>query len=104
MLEFALVIAALFVCLAMQALDDFLSQFGVVSVAHGTLLGYGQIYVAKILLEWGGASLGWVVVVMIGLGALAVSVYKIQQTGTRWVFAFNFGILLGIAYGGFALV
>jgi len=103
MIEIVLALVAILICLGMQALDDFLSQFGVVSVLHGAVLGYGQIYVAKLLLEWGGASLGWFVVFLIGAGAFAVSVYKIRMTGTRWVYAFNFGILCGILYGGWAL-
>lgn len=104
MLEFLLIIVAILICQAMQALDDFLSQFGVVSVLHGGLLGYGQIWVSKTLLEWGGGSLGWVVVILIAIGAMAVSAYKIHNTGTRWVFAFNFGVLAGIVYGGFDLI
>ncbi len=104
MIEIALALAAILLCLGMQALDDFLSQFGVVSLAHGGLLGYGQVYAAKLLLEWGGVSLGWILVALIGIGAFTVSVYKIRTTGTRWVFAFNFGILCGIVYGGLNLV
>jgi hypothetical protein len=56
MISIGLALAAILVCLAMQALDDFLSQFGVVSVAHGGLLGYGQVYAAHLLFEWGGAG------------------------------------------------
>lgn len=104
MIEIILALAAILICLVMQALDDFLSQSGVVSVLHGGVLGYGQIFVAKLLLEWGGASLGWGVVFLIGVGVFAVSVYKIRMTGTRWVYAFNFGILCGIIYGGLDLV
>jgi len=103
-LEIVLAIAAILVCQAMQALDDLLSQFGVVSVVHGLVLGYGQIYVANALLEWGGVRLGWLLVILIALCALAISIYKIHNTGTRWVFAFNFGILCGIVYGGIDLV
>jgi hypothetical protein len=103
-LEFILIIAAGAITLLMQALDDFLSQRGVVSVLHGGLLGYGQVYVAKALLEWGGASLGWLAVVLIAIGAMAVSYYKIMNTWTRWVCAFNFGILVGILYGGLDLI
>ena len=104
MLEIVLAFGAVVVCQFMQALDDFLSQFGVVSVAHGGLLSYGQVFVAKVLLEWGGARLGWWVVVLIAIAAMAISAYKIRNTGTRWVFAFNFGILCGIVYGGVSLV
>ena len=104
MLEIVLAFGAVVVCQFMQALDDFLSQFGVVSVAHGGLLGYGQVFVAKVLLDWGGARLGWWVVVLIAIAAMAISAYKIRNTGTRWVFAFNFGILCGIVYGGVSLV
>lgn len=103
-MEIVLAVGAVLVCQFMQALDDFLSQFGVVSVAHGGLLGYGQVFVAKVLLEWGGARLGWWVVILIAIAAMAISVYKIRNTGTRWVFAFNFGILCGIVYGGVSLV
>lgn len=104
MLELILIITAVAITLLMQALDDFLSQRGVVSVLHGGLLGYGQVYVAKELLEWGGASLGWLAVVLIAIGAMAVSYYKIMNTWTRWVCAFNFGILVGILYGGLDLI
>lgn len=104
MLEVVLAIAAILVCQAMQALDDLMSQFGVVSVLHGMVLGYGQVYVANALLGWGGVSLGWVLVVLIALCALAISIYKIHNTGTRWIFAFNLGILCGILYGGIDLV
>ncbi|MDY0228447.1 MAG: hypothetical protein RBR38_16665 [Desulfomicrobium apsheronum] len=104
MLEIVLAFGAVVVCQFMQALDDFLSQFGVVSVAHGGLLGYGQVFVAKVLLDWGGARLGWWVVILIAIVAMAISAYKIRNTGTRWVFAFNFGILCGIVYGGVSLV
>lgn len=104
LLEIALSLLAVLVCQFMQALDDFLSQFGVVSVAHGGLLGYGQVFAAKALMEWGGGRLCWLVVLFVGIAAMAVSVYKIRNTGTRWVFAFNFGILCGIMYGGFDLV
>ncbi len=101
MLEVLLVLAAVITCLIMQALDDLLSQFGVVSVLHGGLLGFGQVWVTRMLLEWGGASLGWFVVALVALAAMAVSVYRIHRTGTRWVFAFNFGVFVGILYGGF---
>ncbi len=104
MIEFVMALGAVVVCQFMQALDDFLSQFGVISVAHGGLLGYGQVFVAKVLLEWGDARLGWPVVILIAIVAMAVSAYKIHNTGTRWVFAFNFGILCGIVYGGVSLV
>lgn len=104
MLEIVLAFGAVVVCQFMQALDDFLSQFGVVSVAHGGLLGYGQVFVAKVLLDWGGARLGWWVVILLAIAAMAISAYKIRNTGTRWVFAFNFGILCGIVYGGVSLV
>lgn len=104
MIEFALALAAVIVCQAMQALDEVLSRFGVVSLAHGGALGYGQVYVAKLLLEWGGASLNWTVVGLISIAALLVSLYKIHRTGTRWIFAFNFGVLIGIVGGGFDLV
>lgn len=104
MIQFLLVVAAIIITLVMQVVDDFLSQRGVVSVFHGGLLGYGQVYVAKELLEWGGGHLGWLVVVLIALGCMAVSIYKIRNTWTRWVCAFNFGILVGIFYGGFSLI
>lgn len=104
MLEALLILAAVVTCLVMQALDDILSQFGVVSLLHGWLLGFGQIWVARMLLEWGGSSLGWVVVTLVALAAMAVSAYRIHRTGTRWVFAFNFGVLVGILYGGFHFV
>jgi len=102
--ESLLVIAAIISCLVMQALDDLLSQFGVVSVLHGGLLGFGQVWVARMLLDWGGATLGWFVVLLVALAAMAVSAYRIHRTGTRWVFAFNFGVLVGILYGGFYFV
>ncbi len=104
MLEIALSFLAVLACQFMQALDDFLSQFGVVSVAHGGVLGYGQVFAAKALMEWGGGNLSWMVVLLVGIAAMAVSVYKIHNTGTRWVFAFNFGILCGIAYGGYDML
>lgn len=104
MFEIVLAFGAVVVCQFMQALDDFLSQFGVISLAHGGLLGFGQVFVAKLLLEWGGGRLGWWVVLLIAITAMAVSAFKIRNTGTRWVFAFNFGILCGIVYGGYALV
>ena len=104
MIKLLLFIAVIFVSLLMQALDDFLSQRGVVSVLHGSVLGYGQIYVVKELLEWGGMSLGWPVVLCIIVGSMAVSYFKIMNTWTRWVCAFNFGIILGIFYGGFDLI
>jgi hypothetical protein len=103
-LEIVLAFGAVVVCQFMQALDDFLSQFGVVSLAHGGLLGYGQVFVAKVLVDWGGGRLGWWVVILIAIAAMAVSAYKIHSTGTRWVFAFNFGVLCGIVYGGVSLV
>jgi hypothetical protein len=103
-LEIVLIIGAVIFCLALQVLDDFLSQFGVVSLAHGVLLGYAQIFASKIFLEWGGYKLGWFVVILIVICALGVSVYKIRNTGTRWVFAFNFGILSGIIYAGYELI
>lgn len=104
MIQALLIIAAIILALFMQALDDFLSQRGVVSVIHGGLLGYGQVYVARELLEWGGVSLGWVTVALICIGSMAVSYYKIMNTWTRWVCAFNFGILVGILYGGYDLI
>ena len=104
MIQLLLGIAAIIFALLMQIVDDFLSQRGVVSVIHGGLLGYGQVYVARELLEWGGASLGWVTVVLICAGSMAVSYCKIMNTWTRWVCAFNFGILVGILYGGYIFV
>jgi hypothetical protein len=102
--EFLLALCAVIICLIMQALDDFLSQRGVVSFLHGGALGFGQVYVARLLLEWGGASLEWVVVALIFVGSMAVSYFKIMNTWTRWVCAFNFGILVGILYGGVRLI
>ena len=104
MIELLLALVALLVSQAMQAVDDFLSHTGVVSLIHGGLLGYGQVYVAKLLLEWGGTSLGWLVVALIALGAVVVSAVKIYKMGSRWIFAFNFGVLCGIIYGGIDLV
>ena len=66
MLQFFLAVAAVITCLLMQALDDFLSQRGVVSFLHGSLLGFGQVYVARMLMEWGGGNLGWLLVILIG--------------------------------------
>ena len=104
MIELLLALVALLVSQAMQAVDNFLSHTGVVSLIHGGLLGYGQVYVAKLLLEWGGTSLGWLVVALIALGAVVVSAVKIYKMGSRWIFAFNFGVLCGIIYGGIDLV
>lgn len=104
MIELLLAISAIAVSLIMQVLDDFLSQRGVVSILHGCILGYGQVYVSKELLEWGGVGLGWFVVLLIVVGAMAVSYFKIMNTWTRWVCAFNFGIIVGILYGGFDLI
>ena len=103
-LEIVLIISAVLICLAMQAVDDFLSRSGVVSLLHGGLLGYGQVYVAKLLLEWGGATLGWLAMGLIAFGAVVVSAMKIYKMGSRWIFAFNFGVLCGIIYGGIDLV
>jgi hypothetical protein len=103
LMEILLAIAAILVCQGMQALDDFMSRVGAVSLAHGMLLGYGQIYVAKSIVEWGGSSLGWLVVVLICIASVAVSLYKIHRYGSRWVFAFNFGVVAGLLYGGIAL-
>ena len=99
-----LAIAAILVCQGMQALDDFLSRVGAVSLAHGVLLGYGQIFVAKSIVEWGGSSLGWTVVALICIASVAVSLYKIHRFGSRWVFANNFGVFVGLIYGGISLV
>ena len=104
MLEVVLIILAVLVSQIMQAVDDFLSQVGGISLLHGLLLGYGQIQACKFLLEWGGASLGWVVVALVGIAAVTVSVIKIHRTGSRWVFAFNFGVILGILGAGLALI
>lgn len=98
-----LAMAAILACLGMQALDDYLSRVGVVSLAHGLLLGYGQIFVARGIVQWGGGSLGWPVVVLICIASVAMSTYKIQRFGSRWVFAFNFGVALGLVYGGISL-
>ena len=104
MIHVILAIAAIIVCLTILALDEFLYHFGVVSVMHGGLLGYGQIHVAKELLEWGGGSLGWMVVLAITAVALAVSFHRVRNTWASWLSAFNVGILAGILYGGFSLV
>lgn len=104
MIELVLVISAIVVCLSILALNDFLYHFGVVSGMHGGLLGYGQIHVAKELLEWGGGSLGWVIVLAITVVALAVSIYRVRNTWSSWLSAFNIGILAGILYGGFSLI
>jgi hypothetical protein len=103
LMQILLALAAILVCQGMQALDDFLSRVGGVSLAHGILLGYGQIFVAKSIVEWGGASLSWVVVVLISIVSVAVSLYKIHRFGSRWVFAFNFGVVIGLLYGGVSL-
>ncbi len=103
-MKILLAIAAILVCQGMQALDDFLSRVGAVSLAHGMLLGYGQMFVAKSIVEWGGASLSWTVVVLICLASVAVSMFKIHRYGSRWVFAFNFGVLIGLLYGGISLM
>lgn len=104
MVQFFMILLTLFVALVIQVLDDFLSQRGVVSLLHGGLLGYGQIFIAKKLLEWGGGSLGWVAVLLVAACAMAVSAFKIKNTWTRWVCSFNFGIFVGILYGGFDLI
>lgn len=102
--EFILVVAVICACQIIQALDDILSRIGAISILHGGLLGYGQIYIAKEILTKGGCNLNWLMVFFIALAAIAVSVYKIHKTGTRWVFAFNFGVLAGIIYGGFDVI
>jgi hypothetical protein len=104
MTQFILALGAVIICLFIQAIDDFLSHFGVVSALHGGLLGYGQIYVARDLLEWGGGSLEWLVVILITAGVIAVAIYKSRYTWTTWISAFNFGIFAGIMYGGFSLI
>ncbi len=104
MMELILILLAVLVSQIMQAVDDFLSQVGGISLLHGLLLGYGQVYVCKILLEWGGVRLGWIAVLLVGIAAVAVSLIKIHRTGSRWVFAFNFGVILGILGAGLALV
>ncbi len=104
MMEFILILLAVLVSQIMQAVDDFLSQVGGISLLHGLLLGYGQVYVCKILVEWGGARLGWIAVLLVGIAAVAVSLIKIHRTGSRWVFAFNFGVILGILGAGVVLV
>ncbi len=104
MLEILLIILAILVSQIMQAVDDFLSQIGGISLLHGLLLGYGQIQACKFLLEWGGASLGWMVVLLVAVAAVAVSLIKIHRTGSRWVFAFNFGVILGILGAGVVLI
>ena len=104
MIQIILAIAAIIVCLTILVLNELLHHFGVVSVMHGGLLGYGQIHVAKELLEWGGGSLGWMVVLAITAVALAASFYRIRNTWASWLSAFNVGILAGILYGGISLV
>ena len=104
MMELILILLAVLVSQIMQAVDDFLSQVGGISLLHGLLLGYGQVYVCKILLEWGGVRLGWIAVFLVGIAAVAVSLIKILRTGSRWVFAFNFGVILGILGAGGALI
>ena len=103
-IEFALLIAAVLLCMVAQGLDVFLSRFGVVSAAHGGLLGYGQIYIAKLVFEWGGANLGLLAVIFIAAIAVGTSLYRIRNTWTRWVGAFNFGLLFGLIYGAYVLV
>ena len=71
MIQFFMILLALFIALIIQVLDDFLSQRGVVSFLHGGILGYVQIYVANELLKWGGGSLGWVAVLLIAAGEVA---------------------------------
>lgn len=97
-------IAAILVSQAIQAADDLLSKLGAISLAHGVLVGYVEIYACKRLLEWTGLSLDWLVVLLVALSALAVSLIKIHRTGTRWILAFNFGVLAGVIAGGFLLV
>lgn len=86
------------------------SQFGVQETAVPEdrdargLSGYGQIHVAKELLEWGGGHLGWMIVLAISAVALAVSAYRVRNTWSSWLSAFNIGILAGILYGGFSLI
>lgn len=104
MMELILILLAVLVSQIMQAVDDFLSQVGGISLLHGLLLGYGQIHVCKFLLEWGGGRLGWIVVALVGIAAVAVSLIKIHRTGSRWVFAFNFGVILGILGAGVILI
>jgi hypothetical protein len=55
-------------------------------------------------LEWGGVRLGWIAVLLVAVAAVAVSLIKIHRTGSRWVFAFNFGVILGILGAGLVLV
>lgn len=96
-------VAAIIVSQAIQAVDDLLSRVGAVSLAHGALVGYVEIYVCKRLMEWFGLSLDWLVVLMVALSALAVSIIQIHRTGTRWILAFNSGVLAGIVAGGIHL-
>ncbi|NCD25875.1 MAG: hypothetical protein EOL86_09865 [Deltaproteobacteria bacterium] len=104
MLEVVLILLAVLVSQVMQVVDDFLSQVGGISLLHGLLLGSGQIQICKLLLEWGGARLGWLVVALVGLAALTVSLIKIHRTGSRWIFAFNFGVIVGIFGAGVVLI
>ena len=104
MIQFLLIVAAVITSLVLQALDDILSQRGVISVLHGGLLGYGQVYVANELLRWGGGHLNWMAVILLAIAAMAWSYLRIMNTWTRWVCAFNLGIFVGVLYGGFDLV
>lgn len=97
-------VAAILVSQAIQAVDDLLSRLGAISLIHGVLVGYVEIYASKRLMEWAGQTLDWLVVLLVALSTLAVSLIKIHRTGTRWILAFNFGVLTGVVAGGFLLV
>jgi hypothetical protein len=99
-----LAIAAVLACLAIQVLGEFLSQSGVLSVLHGGMLGYLQVHVAKWLLEWGGVSMGWLIVIPIMAAVMSVSIYRVRYACTRSDRAFNIGILGGILLGGCSLI
>lgn len=99
-----LAVAAVLACLAIQVLGEFLSHAGVLSVLHGGLLGYVQVYVAKWLLGWGGVSMNWLIVMLITAVVMSVSIYRVRYSCTRADSAFNIGIFGGILLGGCVLV
>ncbi|EPR37256.1 hypothetical protein dsx2_1199 [Desulfovibrio sp. X2] len=104
MTEALFVVAAMALSQLTQTVDEALSRLGAVSFAHGLLLGYLKVWVCKRFLEWCGLPMGWGVVVLVAVLSIAVSLYKIHKTGTRWILALNVGMVAGIIYAGVRLL
>ena len=97
MVRFLLYFAAAALVLLVDRLDEWCSRAGVVSFLHGAAVGAGMIWCSRwLFLRLTGAAPDWTIAPAALVLLLFSGWLRFRATGTRWVFALNFGKLVGV--------